>query len=64
MSSKAQLIKGQLASELGSSGLSYWRTLADFLGGKIVRAEFEDLVRKQINTPRLGESYTSLQEFI
>ncbi|KZT43096.1 hypothetical protein SISSUDRAFT_978692 [Sistotremastrum suecicum HHB10207 ss-3] len=60
MSSKATIIKTRLSTELGSKGLSYWRTLADFLAGKIVRAEFEDLVRKQINTPRLTILHNSL----
>ena len=62
MSARATQIKSQLAIELGSSGLNYWKTLSDFMTGKIVRVEFEELVRKHINTSHLGESFLDLKQ--
>lgn len=47
-------IKTQLADELGSNGLPYWRTLSDYLCAKISRQEFEDIVKQYLNLPRLG----------
>ncbi|KAG8861448.1 hypothetical protein FRB96_002897 [Tulasnella sp. 330] len=53
-------IRTQLASALGSGGLPYWRMLTDFLQGNIGRVEFEELVRRWINTSELVVLHNSL----
>jgi len=47
-------IRTQLASALGSNGLSYWKILKHFLVGNLSRIEFDEVVRRWINTPDLS----------
>ncbi|KAF9517962.1 hypothetical protein BS47DRAFT_1338832 [Hydnum rufescens UP504] len=56
----ASTIKAQLGAALGSNGLPYWRSLSDFLSGKVSRSEFERIVRKWIDTPELVKLHNSL----
>ncbi|KZV99957.1 hypothetical protein EXIGLDRAFT_604916 [Exidia glandulosa HHB12029] len=53
-------IKTQLADELGSHGLPYWRTLSDYLCAKISRQEFEDIVKQYLHVPRLVQLHNAL----
>lgn len=48
-------VKAALAIALGSNAEPYWRTLSDFLQGKMSRAEFDDLMSERLNTPHLSE---------
>lgn len=47
-------IRKQLADALGTGGLPYWRMLTSFLQGNIGRIEYEESVRRWINTAELG----------
>lgn len=55
MSSPAPAIRDQLNAALADKASHYWDTLNAYLGGKISRVEFEELVREVIDNPNLGE---------
>lgn len=54
MTSPAPAIRDQLNSALGSKSAQYWDVLNAFLGGKISRIEFEELIREVVDSPTLG----------
>jgi hypothetical protein len=49
-------IKAELAIALGANAQSYWRSLSNFLQGKMSRAEFEDMMLEKLDTPQLSKS--------
>ncbi|KAH7094036.1 transcriptional regulator of RNA polII, SAGA, subunit-domain-containing protein [Auriculariales sp. MPI-PUGE-AT-0066] len=53
-------IKAQLAAELGTNGLPYWRRLSEFLIAKISRAEFEDVIKQYLTDNRLQQLHNAL----
>lgn len=54
MSSPAPAVRDELTSALGNKSTHYWDTLSSYLGGKISRTEFEELIREAVDTPHLG----------
>ncbi|KAI5124209.1 hypothetical protein M0805_005059 [Coniferiporia weirii] len=60
MSSPAPAVREELNSALGGKATHYWDTLSLFLGGKISRVEFEELVREAVDTPHLVQLHNSL----
>ena len=59
MTSPAPAIRDQLNIALGNRSAQYWDILNVFLGGKISRTEFEELIREVVDTPNLGMSCLS-----
>lgn len=54
MSSPAPALRDELTTALGNKSTHYWDTLSSYLGGKISRTEFEELIREAVDTPHLG----------
>lgn len=56
MASPPPTIRDELTAALGDKSPHYWETLSAYLGGKISRVEYEEIIREAVNTPQLGES--------
>ncbi|KAL5492240.1 hypothetical protein ACEPAI_3687 [Sanghuangporus weigelae] len=60
MTSPPPAIRDELTAALSDKSSHYWETLNAYLGGKISRVEYEEIIREAVNTPHLVQLHNSL----
>ncbi|EJD07386.1 uncharacterized protein FOMMEDRAFT_164367 [Fomitiporia mediterranea MF3/22] len=60
MSTPAPAIREELTVALNGKANHYWETLSAYLGGKISRVEYEEIIRQALTTSHLVQLHNSL----